>query len=124
MRDPSWSRYRQQLLLPGERLAANPRRPEAAALFEVAEAHSPCCARRRRAGAQRAMMTGIVSPQHPVSNSTDLGHRGEVDVTQIEKMLQLTPTERLRKHESWRLFARKALKDAELDSGRRMMVGR
>ena len=50
----------------------------------------------------------------PPVNGTDLGHRGHVDVTQIEKMLGLTPTERLRKHESWRLFARKALKDAEL----------
>ena len=44
----------------------------------------------------------------------DLGHRGEVDVTQIEKTLRLTPTERLRKHESWRLFARRALNDAKL----------
>jgi hypothetical protein len=44
----------------------------------------------------------------------DLGHQGEVDMTQIEKMLRLTPTERLRKHESWRLFARKALNDAKL----------
>jgi hypothetical protein len=38
----------------------------------------------------------------------DLGHQGEVDVTQIEKMLRLTPTERLRRHESWRPFARRA----------------
>jgi hypothetical protein len=50
----------------------------------------------------------------PPSDGTDVGHQGDVDVTQIEKMLRLTPTERLRKHESWRLFARKALKDAEL----------
>ena len=41
----------------------------------------------------------------PSPSTADLGHRGDVDVTQIEKMLRLTPTERLRKHESWQLFA-------------------
>jgi hypothetical protein len=64
-----------------------------------------------------SVMVAIHRPAgaHPSpSNGTDLGHRGDVDVTQIEKMLRLTPTERLRKHESWRLFARKALKNAEL----------
>jgi hypothetical protein len=38
----------------------------------------------------------------PSPSTTDLGHRGDVDVTQIEKTLRLTPTERLRKHESGR----------------------
>lgn len=37
-------------------------------------------------------------------------------------MLRLTPTERLRRHESWRLFARKALKDAELKALREACV--
>jgi hypothetical protein len=32
----------------------------------------------------------------------DLGHRGEVDYTLIDKMLALSPTERLRHHEGWR----------------------
>ena len=42
-----------------------------------------------------AMPSTLIPP-----NVADLGHRGGVDVTQIERMLQLTPTERLRKHES------------------------
>jgi hypothetical protein len=44
----------------------------------------------------------------------DLGHRGDVDRTQIAALLRLTPTERLRRHEGWRLFVKKALADAEL----------
>jgi len=32
----------------------------------------------------------------------DLGHRGDVDYTLIDKMLRMTPTERLRHHEGWR----------------------
>jgi len=32
----------------------------------------------------------------------DLGHQGDVDRTLIEKMLALTPDERLRHHEGWR----------------------
>jgi hypothetical protein len=31
----------------------------------------------------------------------DLGHQGEVDYTQIARLLALTPTERLDRHESW-----------------------
>ena len=84
---------------------------------------------RRVAGAMdggRLCLTDAMPSTCP-PNVADLGHRGGVDVTQIERMLRLTPTERLRKHESWRLFARKALKDAELrregprgpDTGRR-----
>ncbi len=38
----------------------------------------------------------------------DLGHQGEVDRTQIAQQLRLTPTERLRHHESWRLFVMEA----------------
>lgn len=32
----------------------------------------------------------------------DLGHRGNVDYTLIDKMLRMTPTERLHHHEKWR----------------------
>lgn len=51
---------------------------------------------------------------HRDGPATDLGHRGEVDRPQIEALLRLTPTERLRKHEGWRLFVKKAMADAEL----------
>ena len=44
----------------------------------------------------------------------DLGHQGDVDRTQIAQQLRLTPTERLRHHESWRLFVKEALRRAEL----------
>jgi predicted nucleotidyltransferase len=32
----------------------------------------------------------------------DLGHRGDADYTQIDKLLAMTPTQRLRRHERWR----------------------
>jgi hypothetical protein len=49
-------------------------------------------------------------PQHPIDPALfDLGHQGEVDVTQIDAMLALTPTQRLDKHEEWRLFVKEAL---------------
>src|ERR1700751_4061622 len=32
----------------------------------------------------------------------DLGHQGEVDRTLLDKLLALTPTQRLRHHERWR----------------------
>ncbi len=44
----------------------------------------------------------------------DLGHQGEVDFTQIDQLLALTPTERLDKHEGWRLFVKEALRNARL----------
>jgi hypothetical protein len=44
----------------------------------------------------------------------DRGHQGDVDVTQIDQTLRLTPIERLRRHERWRLFAKEALARAEL----------
>lgn len=37
----------------------------------------------------------------------DLGHRGDVDYTLIDKMLRMTPTERLRHHERWRGLLRR-----------------
>ena len=39
----------------------------------------------------------------------DLGHKGDVDYTQIARQLRLTPTERLERHEGWRLFMKEAL---------------
>jgi hypothetical protein len=53
-------------------------------------------------------------PSYGDEPATDLGHRGDVDRSQIEALLRLTPTERLRKHEGWRLFVKKAMADAEL----------
>lgn len=44
----------------------------------------------------------------------DLGHQGDVDYTQIDQMLRLTPTQRLDKHEGWRLFVKEALRNARL----------
>ena len=44
----------------------------------------------------------------------DLGHQGDVDRTQIAQQLRLTPTERLRHHESWRLFLKDSLHRGEL----------
>jgi hypothetical protein len=50
----------------------------------------------------------------PEPSLFDLGHQGDVDRTQIAQQLRLTPTERLRHHESWRLFVMDALRRAEL----------
>ena len=44
----------------------------------------------------------------------DLGHQGGFDRTQIAARLAMTPTERLRHHESWRLFVKEALNRAAL----------
>ena len=51
----------------------------------------------------------------------DLGHRGDVDYTLIDKMLRMTPTERLRHHERWRGLQRK---DPMLPNFVEEMVGR
>lgn len=58
-------------------------------------------------------MTLRESP-HKDESVTDLGRHGDVDRPQIEALLRLTPTERLRKHEGWRLFVKEALASAEL----------
>lgn len=47
-----------------------------------------------------------VQPQFPVP-IYDLGHRGDVDYTLIDKLLRMTPAERLRHHERWRGLLRK-----------------
>jgi hypothetical protein len=44
----------------------------------------------------------------------DLGHRGELDFTQIDRLLLLSPTQRLDRHERWRLFVKEALANAAL----------
>jgi hypothetical protein len=44
----------------------------------------------------------------------DLGHQGDFDRTQIAARLAMTPTQRLRCHESWRLFIKETLRRAEL----------
>jgi hypothetical protein len=45
---------------------------------------------------------------------TDLGHRGDFDFTQIRQSLAMSPTERLNRHEGWRLFVKEALANARL----------
>ncbi len=54
------------------------------------------------------------TPAQPDPSLFDLGHQGDVDRTQIAQQLRLSPTERLRHHESWRLFVKEALRRAEL----------
>jgi hypothetical protein len=44
----------------------------------------------------------------------DLGHQGDLDYTQIAKMLAMTPTERLRRHERWRYFVKEVASRAKL----------
>ena len=68
-----------------------------------------------RARGLRGIVGSMERNSSPTSQpATDLGHRGDVDQPQIQALLSLTPTERLRKHEGWRLFVKKALADAEL----------
>ncbi len=66
--------------------------------------------------------TSTQTPAQPDPSLFDLGHQGDVDRTQIAQQLRLTPTERLRHHESWRLFVKEALRRAELHrkSGQRI----
>ena len=45
---------------------------------------------------------------------TDWGHRGDFDYTQIRAQLAMTPTERLRHHESWRYFLKEVAPRAKL----------
>jgi hypothetical protein len=53
----------------------------------------------------------------------DLGHQGDVDYTQIAHLLELTPTERLDRHERWRTFVKEALARAGLREGDHRSVG-
>ncbi|MBI1915844.1 MAG: hypothetical protein HYS12_14085 [Planctomycetes bacterium] len=53
----------------------------------------------------------------------DRGHQGDIDYTLLDVMLALTPTERLVKHERWRLFVKEALKNAALRERTNSAVG-
>ena len=55
----------------------------------------------------------------PLPGIVDLGHHGAVDFTQLDRFLQLTPNERLDRHEGWRLFVKEALARAALREGDR-----
>jgi hypothetical protein len=63
-----------------------------------------------------------LTPAELDSSMFDLGHQGDVDRTQIAQQLRLTPTERLRQHESWRLFVKEALRRAELHRTSRQRI--
>ena len=54
------------------------------------------------------------SENRPDPKYFDLGHQGDFDRGQIAARLAMTPTERLREHESWRLFVKDCLQRAEL----------
>jgi hypothetical protein len=54
---------------------------------------------------------------------TDLGHRGDFDYSQIRLSLALSPTERLDRHEGWRLFVKEALANARLRQNRAGQTG-
>jgi hypothetical protein len=58
-------------------------------------------------------------PAEPIDSLPvfDQGHRGEVDYTQIAEMLAMTPTQRLRHHERWRLFVKEVASRAKLCRG-------
>jgi hypothetical protein len=62
--------------------------------------------------------------RHDLVNCFDLGHQGDLDLTQIRGALALTPTERLRKHEQWRLFVKEAVLRAKLHRADHRDVGR
>src|SRR5262249_573242 len=67
-------------------------------------------------GYNAGMNAETISPPTPAELNPslfDLGHQGDVDRTQIAQHLRLTPTERLRHHESWRLFVKEAVRRAE-----------
>lgn len=53
----------------------------------------------------------------------DLGHQGDFDRGPIAARLAMSPTERLRQHESWRLFIKDCLQRAELRRKNRDRAG-
>jgi hypothetical protein len=57
------------------------------------------------------------------SSLFDLGHQSDVDRTQIAARLAMTPTERLRHHEGWRLFVKETLQRAALRRKNRDSAG-
>jgi hypothetical protein len=62
----------------------------------------------------KAETTSTLTPAQLDPSLFDLGHQGDVDRTQIAARLAMSPTQRLRHHESWRLFVKEALKRAAL----------
>jgi len=72
------------------------------------------------------MKTNTISTLTPAQldpSLFDLGHQGDVDRTQIAARLAMSPTERLRHHEPWRLFVKEALKGAALRRKNRGSAG-
>ena len=59
-------------------------------------------------------LAGLPTDARPDPKFFDLGHQGDFDRTQIAARLRMTPIERLRHHESWRLFVKDCLQRAEL----------
>jgi hypothetical protein len=62
----------------------------------------------------KAETTSAQTPGEVNPSLFDISHQGDVDRTQIEQQLRLTPSERLRHHESWRFFVKEAARRAEL----------
>ena len=62
-------------------------------------------------------------PARPDSKYFDMGHQGDFDRGQIAARLRMSPTERLREHESWRLFIKDCLERAKLRRENRDRAG-
>jgi len=71
----------------------------------------------------KAAINSTLKPTQPDPSLFDLGHQGDVDRTQIAARLAMTPTQRLRHHESWRLFVKEALQRAALRRTNRESAG-
>jgi len=71
----------------------------------------------------KAASISTLKPAQPDPSLFDLGHQGDVDRTQIAARLAMSPTERLRHHEPWRLFVKEALKGAALRRKNRGSAG-
>lgn len=59
-------------------------------------------------------LDGLPTEARPDPKYFDLGHQGDFDRTQIADFLRMTPVERLRHHEGWRVFVEESLQRAEL----------
>lgn len=59
-------------------------------------------------------LAGLPTDARPDPKFFDLGHQGDFDRTQIAAFLRMTPVERLRQHEGWRIFVEESLQRAEL----------
>jgi hypothetical protein len=93
----------------------NPRPPTSLLLDSLGSGSRLCLVNHPEYNAgMKAVTSSTLPPAQPDPSLFDLGHQGDVDRTQIAQQLRLTPTERLRHHESWRLFVKEALRRAEL----------